>query len=134
MRLFASVVIVVVAMLSLGATVSTQTDQKAPWGFAVVGDDGQPQVMAAFRPEPYKPGFVPRVFIGSVGFYGWMEGATVRVAVLRQVPPQGTEKRFEQVSVYTLSAAKPTPVAEAKDLGIDPCNLVVQATAKPTGR
>jgi hypothetical protein len=124
--------------------------QQPPCCFAVLNTAGQPVLMARLGDAAYKAGIAPSVewglmdektplldkkgqVISGFGFYGWMEGGNVRVAVVARLPPEGAENRIyrwpelnktgmkprlEVFATYTLAAGETHSMDELRALGL----------------
>jgi hypothetical protein len=124
--------------------------QQPPCCFVVLNRVGQPVMVAKLGNAPYKLGIVPSVdwnldgerplldkkgqVISGFGFYGWREEASIRVAVVARLPPEGAENRFygwpelnkaglkprlEVFATYKFAAGETRPMDELKALGAD---------------
>jgi hypothetical protein len=127
--------------------------QQPPCCFVVLNAAGQPVMSAKLGDAPYKPDkpdIEPSVdwnldgrkpvldkngqVISGFRFYGWREGANIRVVVVARLAPEGAENRFyrwrdlnkagmkprlEVFATYTLAAGETRPMDELKALGVE---------------
>lgn len=122
-----------------------------PW-VSVQDSDGQPLMEFAAQATPFRPGIQTRVreehrvraadgrTITGFAYYGWTEGASVRVIVLAQVPaaqaeptsfpgdPDSPGTRLEQVAQFTLAVGESRRVDELKAFGGAP--MIVKALTR----
>ena len=134
--------------------------QQPPCCFSVLNPAGKPVMAAKLGDAPYKPGMdaepsVERNLAGKTPlldkkgqvisgfrFYGWSEGANIRVVVAARLPPDGAENRFyrwpelnkaglkpryEVFATYTLAAGETRSMDELKALGVDLVALRTEA-------
>src|SRR5262245_47214404 len=100
--------LVLVIGLALSGTGSLRA-QRDVW-VTVLNARGLPVMGFAPGTEPYKSDVRPQVLehldgskpvrdpqrrvVSAFGFYGWRDGANVRIVVLSQVPAEGADNRF----------------------------------------